>query len=91
MRVPRATRVGLLAQLADRHPFAVDLRAPQLKPFGALQSGLVPDETEQAALARAKELREGKSLREIAAIWAEKFGLPKLDPKSLKRILDRAA
>jgi hypothetical protein len=30
---------------------------------------------------------DGKSLREISAVWATEFGLPKIDAKSVKRIL----
>lgn len=67
------------------------------RPFGFNVEGegkdrrLVPNAAEQAALTRGKVLQtEGKSLREIAAIWSEEFGLAKIDAKSVKRILERA-
>lgn len=66
-------------------------------PFGFTVEGegkarhLVPKENEQAALARAKALRaEETSYREIAQVWASEFGLPLMDAKSIKRMLDRA-
>ncbi|MET3993729.1 putative DNA-invertase from lambdoid prophage Rac [Bradyrhizobium sp. S3.9.2] len=68
------------------------------RPFGFNVEGegkdrrLVPNAAEQAALTRGRALQtEGKSLREIAAIWSEEFGLAKIDAKSVKRILERAA
>ena len=68
------------------------------RPFGFDIEGegrdrrLVPNPIEQAALVRGKALQTaGKSLREIAAAWADEFGLGKLDAKSVKRILERAA
>jgi hypothetical protein len=52
---------------------------------------LVPNATEQAALARGKALQsEGATLRAIASIWADEFGLKKFDANSVRRILDRA-
>lgn len=67
------------------------------RPFGFNVEGegknrhLVPNAAEQAALARGRALQsEGKSLREIAAVWVEEFGLVKVDAKSVKRILERA-
>ncbi len=52
---------------------------------------LVPNVTEQAALACGKILHDGgKSLREISQVWTSEYGLPKLDAKSVKRILARA-
>jgi putative DNA-invertase from lambdoid prophage Rac len=52
----------------------------------------VPNASEQAALARGRALQaEGKSLRDIATVWADEFGLAKIDAKSVKRILDRVA
>jgi DNA invertase Pin-like site-specific DNA recombinase len=64
-------------------------------PFGFAVEGegrrLVPKENEQAALARAKALRAAdKSYREIAQVWVSEFGLPLMDAKSIKRMLDRA-
>jgi hypothetical protein len=32
---------------------------------------------------------EGATLRAIASIWADEFGLKKLDANSVRRILDR--
>ena len=52
---------------------------------------LVPNANEQAAVARAKTLREERqSLRKIAETLASEFNLKKLDATSVKRILDRA-
>ena len=51
---------------------------------------LVPNGTEQAAVARGKALHaQGKSLREIAQVWADEYGAPLLDAKSVKRIIER--
>jgi hypothetical protein len=59
--------------------------------FAAFYGRLVPNATEQAALARARALREeGQSLRKIADTLASEFDLKKLDATSVKRILDRA-
>jgi hypothetical protein len=42
------------------------------------------------ALTRGKALQsEGATLRAIASIWADEFGLKKLDANSVRRILDR--
>jgi DNA invertase Pin-like site-specific DNA recombinase len=63
------------------------------RPFGfdVVDGKLVPNVNEQAALTRAKILRQQEtSLRDIAAVWASEFGLPKVDAKSVARILDRA-
>ncbi|MDI3560174.1 recombinase family protein [Bradyrhizobium sp. Arg816] len=68
------------------------------RPFGFAIEGegryrrLVPDPNEQAALARGRTLKaQGKSLREIAQVWVAEYGLPALDAKSVKRIIERAA
>jgi DNA invertase Pin-like site-specific DNA recombinase len=51
---------------------------------------LVPNTNEQAALARGRAMRESRaSYRDIAQAWASEFGLPKLDAKSIQRILAR--
>jgi putative DNA-invertase from lambdoid prophage Rac len=51
---------------------------------------LVPDEHEQAALARGKELRaEGKSYRDIAKAWHTELNFPLADAKTVQRILTR--
>jgi hypothetical protein len=53
-------------------------------------TGLVPNATEQAALARGKALQsEGATLRAIASIWVDEFSLKKFDVNSVRRILDR--
>jgi hypothetical protein len=53
---------------------------------------LVPNAVEQAALEGAMTLRgERKSLPFIAGTWDDEFSLPLSDPKSVKRILERAA
>ena len=42
-------------------------------------------------LARGKALQsEGATLRAIASIWADEFGLKQFDANSVRRILDRA-
>jgi hypothetical protein len=47
---------------------------------------LVPSVNEQAALTRAKILRQQEtSLREIAKVWKEEFGLASMDTKSVQR------
>jgi DNA invertase Pin-like site-specific DNA recombinase len=60
-------------------------------PFGfraGADGGLVPDEAEQAAIARAKRMRgRGKSLRYIAAKLA--LDGHKLNPESVRRMLAR--
>lgn len=60
-------------------------------PFGFRagdDGGLVPDETEQAAIARAKRMRgRGKSLRYIAAKLALEGH--RLNPESVRRMLAR--
>jgi hypothetical protein len=53
-------------------------------------TGLVPNATEQAALARGKALQsEGATPRAIASIWADEFSLKKFDVNSVRRILNR--
>jgi DNA invertase Pin-like site-specific DNA recombinase len=67
------------------------------RPFGFDVEGegkdkhLIPNATEQAALARGKALQsEGATLRAIASIWADEFGLKQFDANRVRRILDRA-
>jgi hypothetical protein len=67
------------------------------RPFGFDIDGegkdrrLVPNAKEQAALARGKALRDkGKTYRDIADVWV-KLGIPKLDAKSIQRMLSRGA
>src|SRR5246127_5440132 len=63
------------------------------RPFGFDIEGegkgrrLVPNATEQAALAGGKALQaEGKSLRDISAAWSTEFGIATIAAKSVKRI-----
>jgi hypothetical protein len=49
------------------------------------------NQVEQLALARGMEMMEkGESLRKIAAVWKDEFGLPEYDAKSVARIVSRA-
>ena len=83
---------------AKRHRASQRLFNGGKRPFGFDVVGegknkqLVPNALEQAALARAKAMRdEGKSLRDVAKVWAEApYNLSKLDAKSVKRIIERA-
>ena len=99
-RLRRSTRSP--ATIRERVRDAKRHRASQLvfnggkRPFGFDVEGegknrhLVPNPTEQAALTRGKALQsEGATLRAIASIWADEFGLKKLDANSVRRILDR--
>jgi putative DNA-invertase from lambdoid prophage Rac len=82
---------------ANRHRVSQRLFNGGKRPFGfdiekldERTQRLVPNATAQAALARGRAMRdERKSLREIAAVWASEFGLPRLDAKSVKRIMER--
>ncbi len=68
-----------------KRPFGFDIEQVDEK-----TKRLVPNATEQAALARGKALLEsGKSYRAIAQVWAAEFGLPKFDAKSIQRMLPR--
>ena len=65
-----------------KRPFGFDVvgERPDLR--------LVPNINEQAALARARALRDGgKSYRHIADAWVSELGLPRFDAKSIQRIL----
>ena len=67
-----------------KRPFGFDVvgERPDLR--------LVPNINEQAALARARTLRDGgKSYRHIADAWVSELGLPRFDAKSIQRILGR--
>jgi putative DNA-invertase from lambdoid prophage Rac len=78
---------------AKRHRAEQRLYNGGKRQFGwdVVDGRLVPNATEQAALARAKALREERqSLRKIADTLASEFNLKKLDATSVKRILDRA-
>jgi DNA invertase Pin-like site-specific DNA recombinase len=64
------------------------------RPFGfdVVAGKLVQNATEQKALKRMVALRRrDKSLREIAETIAEEFGLPVMNPNTVRRILERAA
>lgn len=81
---------------AKRHRASQKLYNGGKRPFGfdVVGSGkhqsLVPNANEQAALARAKALKQaGKSLRTISAALASEFKLPALDAKTIQRILAR--
>jgi putative DNA-invertase from lambdoid prophage Rac len=81
---------------AKRHRASQRLFNGGKRPFGFDIEGegknrrLVPNANEQAALARGRALQgEGKSLRRIAQIWVGEYGLPALDAKSVKRIIER--
>ncbi len=79
---------------AKRHRVTRRLYNGGKRPFGfEVEDGrLVPNAQEQAALARGRALREsGKSYRDIAQVWASEFALPKLDAKSIQRMLARPA
>ena len=70
-----------------KRPFGYNV-VENKKPNGEVEKRLVPNATEQAALARMKRLRSRKiSLRKIAKTVAEEFELPVLSAKSVQRIL----
>jgi putative DNA-invertase from lambdoid prophage Rac len=83
---------------AKRHRASQQLFNGGKRPFGFDVVGegknkhLVPNALEQDALARAKAMRdEGKSLRDVAKVWAEApYNLSRLDTKSVKRIIECA-
>jgi putative DNA-invertase from lambdoid prophage Rac len=78
---------------AKRHRVAQRLFNGGKRPFGfdVVDGRLVPNANEQAALARGKALRdEGKSYRAIADAWVSELGMPKVDAKSIQRMLSRA-
>jgi putative DNA-invertase from lambdoid prophage Rac len=87
-RVREAKRYRASKQLYNggKPPFGFDIEGE------GKNRRLVPNANEQAALARARAMRdEQKSLRDVAQVWASEFGLPKIDAKSVKRILERAS
>ena len=58
--------------------------------FNLIDGRLVPNVNEQAALTKAKILHQQEtSLRDIARVWRDEFGLPLFDAKTIKRIIDR--
>ena len=79
---------------AKRHRASQRLYNGGKRPFGfeVVDGRLVPNVNEQAALARGRALRDaGRSYRDIAEVWATELGMPKLDAKSIQRMLSRAA
>jgi DNA invertase Pin-like site-specific DNA recombinase len=79
---------------AKRHRASQRLYNGGKRPFGfeVVDGRLVPNASEQAALARGRALRDaGRSYRDIAEVWATELGMPKLDAKSIQRMLSRAA
>jgi putative DNA-invertase from lambdoid prophage Rac len=77
-----------------RHLAAPGVYGGGKRPFGhdVVDGRLVPNTSEQAALARMRALgREEKPLREIGKIISDEFGLPGMAPTTIKRLLDRAA
>ncbi len=80
---------------AKRHRAAQQLYNGGKAPFGfdVVEKRLVPNVNEQAALMRARIMRQEDpkvSLRTIAKVWTAEFGLPTLDAKSVQRILASA-
>jgi putative DNA-invertase from lambdoid prophage Rac len=58
--------------------------------FDIVDGHLVPNETELDALSRGREMMEaGESLRKIASVWRDEFGLGDYDAKSVSRFLSR--
>jgi putative DNA-invertase from lambdoid prophage Rac len=87
-RVREAKRHRVAQQLFNggKRPFGFDIvgERPNLR--------LVPNAQEQAALERARALRdEGKSYRDIADAWVSELGMRKFDAKSIQRMLSRRA
>jgi putative DNA-invertase from lambdoid prophage Rac len=86
VREAKRHRVTLRLFNGGKRPFGFDVvgERPDLR--------LVPNANEQAALARGRALRdEGKTYRAIADAWVSELGMPKLDAKSIQRMLARAA
>ena len=77
---------------AKRHRVTQRLYNGGKRPFGfdVRDGRLIPNAHEQAALARGKALREaGTSYRDIAEVWVSELGMPKVDAKSIQRMLAR--
>jgi putative DNA-invertase from lambdoid prophage Rac len=81
---------------AKRHRAAQQLYNGGRRPFGfdvvgeGKERSLVPNEPEQRALRHAQAMRKaGATLRAIAAELAQDYGIAKLDPKTLQRMLNR--
>lgn len=75
-----------------RHLAARGVYGGGKRPFGfdVVEDRLIPNAREQEALARMRELRNGKAtLRDISKAVAEEFGMAPLPATSIKRILDR--
>jgi DNA invertase Pin-like site-specific DNA recombinase len=85
VREAKRHRASLRLFNGGKRPFGFDIvgERPDLR--------LVPNANEQAALAHGKALRDaGKTYRDIADAWVS-LGMPKLDAKSIQRMLARAA
>jgi putative DNA-invertase from lambdoid prophage Rac len=77
---------------AKRHRVSQRLYNGGKRPFGfdIVEGKLVPNPTEQGAIGFGQQLRAaGKSYRQIAEVWVSELGLPRIDAKSIQRILDR--
>ena len=86
VREAKRHRASLRLFNGGKRPFGFDIvgERPNLR--------LVPNAAEQAALERARALREeGKTYRDIADDWVSELGMRKFDAKSIQRILVRAA
>jgi putative DNA-invertase from lambdoid prophage Rac len=77
---------------AKRHRVTQRLYNGGKRPFGfdVVDGSLLPNENEQAALARGRALREeGKSYRDIARAWHTELAFGLIDAKTVQRILSR--
>ncbi|RTE92761.1 recombinase family protein [Bradyrhizobium sp. LVM 105] len=86
-RVREAKRYRASQQLFNggKRPFGYDIEGEEKN------KRLVPNANEQAALKRGLGMQaNGDSLRSIAFVWMSEFGLPKMDAKSVQRILAAA-
>jgi putative DNA-invertase from lambdoid prophage Rac len=86
-RVREAKRYRVTQKLFNggKRPFGFDIEIGEDE-----TKRLVPNSNEQAALARGRALREsGASYRDIAQAWADEYGIPKVDAKSIQRMLAR--
>jgi putative DNA-invertase from lambdoid prophage Rac len=86
-RVREAKRYRVTQKLFNggKRPFGFDVETGE---DGTKR--LVPNTNEQAALARGRTMRENRaSYRDIARVWASEYGIPKVDAKSIQRMLAR--
>ena len=83
VRDAKRHRASQLLFNGGKRPFGYDIKGE------GKNRHLVENAQEQAAIARGRALQcGGKTLREIAAAWAE-LGVGRIDPKSVQRILNR--